>query len=141
MVSGFVHRISPTISIHALLAESDPQHQVLWPRSNYFYPRSPCGERLSVARGRYCQRHYFYPRSPCGERRKTMPSVRHISYFYPRSPCGERLLSTSKTRQNWHFYPRSPCGERRSAWVQEFPELSISIHALLAESDSFWSSY
>ena len=33
------------------------------------------------------------------------------------------------------FYPRSPCGERRSAWVQEFPELYISIHALLAESD------
>ena len=34
-----------------------------------------------------------------------------------------------------YFYPRSPCGERRSAWVQEFPELYISIHALLAESD------
>ena len=35
-----------------------------------------------------------------------------------------------------HFYPRSPCGERHfagSAWVPEFP---ISIHALLAESDS-----
>ena len=34
-----------------------------------------------------------------------------------------------------NFYPRSPCGERHfsgTAWVQEF---SISIHALLAESD------
>ena len=34
------------ISIHALLAESDSYSQhVTWP-SGYFYPRSPCGERL-----------------------------------------------------------------------------------------------
>ena len=33
------------ISIHALLAESDPQPAQLHSFQPYFYPRSPCGER------------------------------------------------------------------------------------------------
>ena len=37
------------ISIHALLAESDPPSAILFNGRAYFYPRSPCGERL----GRY----------------------------------------------------------------------------------------
>ena len=55
------------ISIHALLAESD------------------C--RLSAGP---CPLQYFYPRSPCGERRfwNVVPLI--ARYFYPRSPCGER---------------------------------------------------
>ena len=34
-----------------------------------------------------------------------------------------------------HFYPRSPCGERHSNFTQKRHPLTISIHALLAESD------
>ena len=34
------------ISIHALLAESDPRCYDHRPHLGYFYPRSPCGERL-----------------------------------------------------------------------------------------------
>ena len=34
------------ISIHALLAESDGTLQSLVSPGEYFYPRSPCGERL-----------------------------------------------------------------------------------------------
>ena len=34
------------------------------------------------------------------------------------------------------FYPRSPCGERRSRWCCSGRCRRISIHALLAESDS-----
>ena len=34
-----------------------------------------------------------------------------------------------------HFYPRSPCGERRRPALSGRPNPSISIHALLAESD------
>ena len=34
------------ISIHALLAESDVTPMVTPPSYKYFYPRSPCGERL-----------------------------------------------------------------------------------------------
>ena len=35
------------ISIHALLAESDSYSQHVTRPSGYFYPRSPCGERLT----------------------------------------------------------------------------------------------
>ena len=34
-----------------------------------------------------------------------------------------------------HFYPRSPCGERRDVIAVMTEAQSISIHALLAESD------
>ena len=34
------------ISIHALLAESDRDRRIFMPKLRYFYPRSPCGERL-----------------------------------------------------------------------------------------------
>ena len=58
------------ISIHALLAESDPgKVNSVLPGLANFYPRSPCGERLS-AELRVFQVDYFYPRSPCGERHK-----------------------------------------------------------------------
>ena len=35
-------------------------------------------------------------------------------YFYPRSPCGERPYSLRPVHHAWYFYPRSPCGERRT---------------------------
>ena len=35
-----------------------------------------------------------------------------------------------------HFYPRSPCGERRCQTLSDCRYTAISIHALLAESDS-----
>ena len=35
----------------------------------HFYPRSPCGERLSDWTSSTKQSVHFYPRSPCGERR------------------------------------------------------------------------
>ena len=38
------------ISIHALLAESDVMPPTKSPTKAYFYPRSPCGERLMVCR-------------------------------------------------------------------------------------------
>ena len=126
------------ISIHALLAESD--------------------DTLVTTHVIFCA--YFYPRSPCGERRHGTCGTRHRSgYFYPRSPCGERLyaifflhcptifLSTLSLRRatRWvmktgeyflDFYPRSPCGERRYFPRIRSTDTQISIHALLAESDS-----
>ena len=38
------------ISIHALLAESDQSLRQLQSALRYFYPRSPCGERLTRPR-------------------------------------------------------------------------------------------
>ena len=63
-----VDDIPVTISIHALLAESDTSQVPTWFGIPNFYPRSPCGERLSALYAS-CPRSHFYPRSPCGERR------------------------------------------------------------------------
>ena len=46
---AFYPPIKPIISIHALLAESDRYHRDDVPDFRcHFYPRSPCGERLSA---------------------------------------------------------------------------------------------
>ena len=81
------------VSIHALLAESDaliPHQQkcgdgflstlslrratggdsCYLDNIESFYPRSPCGERLSALGGTTMPEVCFYPRSPCGERQK-----------------------------------------------------------------------
>ena len=60
--------------------------------------------------------------------------------FYPRSPCGERHHYLIPKIGTLHFYPRSPCGERRQIKQTCRAETSISIHALLAESDSMMLS-
>ena len=106
---------APTaISIHALLAESDLHCKTPITFRHYFYPRSPCGERLNSSYGALdgasisihallaesdtflyflLSGHlYFYPRSPCGERQQRRPQTEKQRYFYPRSPCGERLV-------------------------------------------------
>ena len=78
----------------------------------------------------------FYPRSPCGER--------HGGRFLPKR--GHRFLSTLSLRratvlvcppsvQPDYFYPRSPCGERLLVLGTWDSYGTISIHALLAESD------
>ena len=106
--------ISTIISIHALLAESD------------LHPM----ERLALHEN-------FYPRSPCGERRKCCS---------PPAAAQQFLSTLSLRRATWaaailpvgllNFYPRSPCGERRLAAFAQHGAEVISIHALLAESDS-----
>ena len=58
------------------------------------------------------------------------------AHFYPRSPCGERRTKTALTSTVLNFYPRSPCGERRCPQASHARRCIISIHALLAESDS-----
>ena len=57
--------------------------------------------------------------------------------FYPRSPCGERLAPKQNATEQRNFYPRSPCGERLENTLCQIVDRRISIHALLAESDSW----
>ena len=123
------------ISIHALLAESDPPHTCPQFWTFYFYPRSPCGERPPQPM-RQQKRQTFL--STLSLRRATtsqVPTWFGMPNFYPRSPCGERRSAALLQGECRDFYPRSPCGERlrtRHGNVKLFP---ISIHALLAESD------
>ena len=125
------------ISIHALLAESDP----LWAQYRRIIKN-------------------FYPRSPCGERpgRKTPPL--HGQNFYPRSPCGERPTAPYKRASGSGISIHALLAESDYADCAKAKDIvlflstlslrrathtshtrhqlaDISIHALLAESDLF----
>ena len=115
----------------------------------YFYPRSPCGERLlmrcrlmrnrrflstlSLRRATQWRRSVKLFRqflSTLSLRRATTPlrtAALHIRDFYPRSPCGERPGGDQLAAHSQHFYPRSPCGER-----PENPCTSVSIFIFLS---------
>ena len=157
-----IHQIIPIIqiSIHALLAESDTAKirildNILGflstlslrratangcttiPDFGYFYPRSPCGERLAPVLAVGCSR-YFYPRSPCGER-LNLPSspMERNEYFYPRSPCGERLPTDGLFFINGRFLSTLSLRRATRLGLLGWLRTLISIHALLAESDPF----
>ena len=102
------------ISIHALLAESDPFSRSGRMTRRYFYPRSPCGERPVVA--------YFFA-----------PQVIFLSTLSLRRATTGNIGWVGTAR---HFYPRSPCGERHHYGWSWYDDFTISIHALLAESDT-----
>ena len=104
----------PDISIHALLAESDQRLPHLDIRAPNFYPRSPCGERLAQIRYLKLKLGFL---STLSLRRAT----------HPRARCAlgrPIFLSTLSLR-------RATCCGKCRYWG-----LSISIHALLAESDT-----
>ena len=82
------------ISIHALLAESDPIKAYNIIKGKDFYPRSPCGERQRAERYANSQQEFL---STLSLRRATAVTT----------------LGGSTLRD---FYPRSPCGERQSFW-------------------------
>ena len=126
---------------------------------SHFYPRSPCGERLRqvdrVSITRRISIHALLAESDVVKKAITFyPPVISIHAllaesdqqgrngqniernFYPRSPCGERRFFNAYCSQcSDYFYPRSPCGERRPLIFNVQPRKTISIHALLAESD------
>ena len=128
------------------------------PYFRYFYPRSPCGERLALLFF-FILLPYFYPRSPCGERPHpigvliTVIEISIHALLAESDSLGKSetqsdpvFLSTLSLRRatfsagreydtEGYFYPRSPCGER-PAWNRFTQRRDfISIHALLAESD------
>ena len=87
-----------SISIHALLAESDGNESGEHTDNGNFYPRSPCGERPSWYACSMAHTANFYPRSPCGERQNNKKPLTIRPYFYPRSPCGERQQAEFSAR-------------------------------------------
>jgi len=99
---------------------------------------------LSLRRATNCtsigrpKRLYFYPRSPCGERHCTSIGRPKRLYFYPRSPCGERRQLISIRIDKTQFL--STLSLRRATMEDDLilDEQTISIHALLAESDQLY---
>ena len=79
-----------SISIHALLAESDIfyANNMRW-HFKFLSTLSLRRATTHILAGMQVQT-YFYPRSPCGERLHGIGMQSTATNFYPRSPCGER---------------------------------------------------
>ena len=60
------------ISIHALLAESDDEIQLEFNSLESFLSTLSLRRATQGVAAPLGQRHYFYPRSPCGERLQTV---------------------------------------------------------------------
>ena len=135
-VDGMIDRAAYDISIHALLAESDLCRPAFAPAARNFYPRSPCGERRNG--GIYTAMALnFYPRSPCGERPRVYAWWAWANLFLSTLSLRRATSRPAEPgRSHNNFYPRSPCGERRQDSVSGPRLYCISIHALLAESDT-----
>ena len=124
------------ISIHALLAESD------WLFLLPFCTRQQFLSTLSLRRATLVVTAFpgsvdnFYPRSPCGERPEH-PQHKHVCmHFYPRSPCGERPFLPADRMSHQEFLSTLSL-RRATPCILSYSEvIAISIHALLAESDS-----
>ena len=133
----FLDLVALAISIHALLAESDPAYHGRVAQLDYFYPRSPCGERLAKGLRENALTANFYPRSPCGERPCT-----HCIWHMCNSISIHALLAESDparpTANNATTKFLSTLSLRRATTTVDteiWPVIAISIHALLAESD------
>ena len=124
----------------------------------YFYPRSPCGERLCLYRfslialpisihallaesDKRAEIHANTQQeflSTLSLRRATsVGSIINnvIDDFYPRSPCGERPLIFSVQLRKKEISIHALLAESDPSVLHSFQPLQISIHALLAESD------
>ena len=123
------------ISIHALLAESDKLTFCAVISILNFYPRSPCGERPSLASSSldfiHISIHALLAESDPGGIGGGQQHGQFLSTLYLRRATGgareefeaKIFLSTLSLRRATgptsrhsetlrHFYPRSPCGER-----------------------------
>ena len=124
------------ISIHALLAESDDQHQINQGQNQEFL------STLSLRRATRLMGSIIYFLlflSTLSLRRATTTTILICTAWKFLSTLSLRR-ATRKARPKLakliDFYPRSPCGER--PW-KKYPVILgnvISIHALLAESDT-----
>ena len=124
------HRFD-AISIHALLAESDLNCSLNGLAMRYFYPRSPCGERLPSVlhsfRPLQISIHALLAESDTDMTKRFIQFRISIHALLAESD-NDRLLPTNKTP---HFYPRSPCGERpRMLLTRFFPAIFLSTLSL-----------
>ena len=135
--AGNVVNATIRISIHALLAESDSVSIIQSRLRSYFYPRSPCGERLAALateqQTRAISIHALLAESDGGYAIDHIP-VAKISIHALLAESDAQgpfhggavgiFLSTLSLRRAtsvpgpagqhcFDFYPRSPCGERQ----------------------------
>ena len=126
-----------SISIHALLAESDPKKQSKGVHHEHFYPRSPCGERLCAHLLKSWILSFLSTlslrRATCGWCGVRMPNV-FLSTLSLRRATGRHQKQDGIFRISIHALLAESDPHIRST---SHGRPNISIHALLAESDCF----
>ena len=135
------HRDRRFISIHALLAESDHNSGGAAAQGAVFLSTLSLRRATSAAASWFASRKYFYPRSPCGERLEELEGKNHVANFYPRSPCGERRAGPRIPLGGLEISIHALLAESDQPDFRNSRRLVISIHALLAESDCSASRY
>ena len=116
-VDAFGFSCGHVISIHALREEGD-----------YL---TPCTE---------CVSQYFNPRPPRGGRLLTYALIGSALMVFQSTPSARRATSVLPRcpRFRLYFNPRPPRGGRLRSQICYRPTLTISIHALREEGDSFF---
>ena len=107
------------ISIHALLAESDKIPYATSELILEFLSTLSLRRATALQPSKLQGSQYFYPRSPCGERQGSHVNGCKKSRFL--STLSLRRATPQHTKrllQPRNFYPRSPCGERHGACGQ-----------------------
>ena len=127
----------PSISIHALLAESDICSCSCVGRNRNFYPRSPCGERQFVLCVCLLVARFL---STLSLRRATLVSLTPIRIKKFLSTLSLRRATCHHISKNAAIGFLSTLSLRRATWYHPLSamQILISIHALLAESDRFF---
>ena len=124
------------ISIHALLAESDPTRTPTGCACMYFYPRSPCGERhlrvLDGSKSSIISIHALLAESDCFFCVKLRLPLIFLSTLSLRRATPSGLLHSLGGVISIHALLAE--SDRSQLW--KAGQTAISIHALLAESDS-----
>ena len=107
--------VCKTISIHALLAESDYCNHGPERRHGHFYPRSPCGERPTIP-----------------------PRASSVFTFLSTLSLRRATDTVATERRRRHISIHALLAESDRNREKNMDEYEISIHALLAESDLMW---
>ena len=102
----------------------------------YFYPRSPCGERLrGISSGRAETAISIHALLAESDKLVKTDTSEHLISIHALLAESDKIPYQRQIDQK-NFYPRSPCGERRAFFMPLILSYEISIHALLAESDN-----
>ena len=124
------------ISIHALLAESDPSKLAKTSRTEKISIHALLAESDGRARrpGQNCQ--HFYPRSPCGERLDRWLAGLKGTLFLSTLSLRRATTNHDQGASNQQISIHALLAESDTNHDQGASNQQISIHALLAESDS-----
>ena len=124
-----------SISIHAPRGGSDKSASCRFPRTGYFNPRSPWGERQPPRRD-WLQYRDFNPRSPWGERRCSAVRPWRKRIFQSTLPVGGATGIGVPHASTWLFQSTLPVGGATRLRHPPGPGGPISIHAPRGGSDS-----